>query len=187
MNAMNDDATRRLDLWLDGGPDQPPSSDLSARLAADADVAAEERALRALFAQLEAARVTVRPDFADSVMARLPRRRSAFSWVLAASVLAMLAVGGLGLLRLAGVGDSLGVVAALGDFVATGLIAGAGLLGATWSGVGAAVGEWLGRSPLSWGVAAAVLLSLCLLLVSLVRRRVPALQRGRSGRGDDAR
>ncbi|HVS12394.1 MAG TPA: hypothetical protein VMV46_00590 [Thermoanaerobaculia bacterium] len=185
MNAINDDTAQRLDLWLDGGPERSAGADLSDRLAADAELAAEERALRALFSQLESARVTVKPGFADGVMARLPRRRRAFSWVLAASLLVLFAAGGLGLLRLAGVGGSLGVLSALGDFVATSLVAGAGLLGATWSGVGAAVREWLGPSPVTWGIAAAVLVSLGLLLLSLVRRRVPALERSRSGRDDD--
>lgn len=187
MNTMNDEILERLDTWLDGGCHEPEASQLRADLAQSEELAAQERALRNLFAHLESSRLDVPPDFADRVMAALPRRRPLVSWGVAAAVLVAFGLGGLALLETSGLGGgSLGLFSAIGDFVATSLVAGAGLIGATWSGVGTAVREWLGPSPVNWVIAAAVLLSLGLLLVSLVRRRVPAVQRSRSSRGDDA-
>lgn len=190
MMSTTNDTLERLDHWLDdgrdGAADAPAPAALSEPLAARDDLAAEERALRRLFAQLESARIDVAPDFADRVMASLPRRRPLVAWGIAAAVLLALGLGAVSLLAAAGIGgESLGLVAALGDFAATSLAAGAGLLGATWSGVGSAVREWLGPSPVNWVVAASVMLALCLLLASLVRRRAPAVAARRSARRDD--
>jgi hypothetical protein len=71
--------------------------------------------------------------------------------------------------------------AALGDLAATALVTGAGLLAASWSGVGMAVGEIFSASP-GILVGCALLLSLLvLLLVSLVRRPRTAAVRDRVG------
>ncbi|HVS65396.1 MAG TPA: hypothetical protein VMT85_18035 [Thermoanaerobaculia bacterium] len=198
---MNEETLMRLDLWLDQTLDQrldqqpddctadaeeAAPAGLSQALASSPLLAEEERSMRALFTQLREARVDVDADFTDRVMSALPRRRSLVSWAIAAALLLGFALGGAALLSASGLdGGSLGLFSALGDFVATSLLAGAGLLGATWSGIGTAVREWLGPSPLNWVIAAAVMLSLCLLLISLLRRRVPALQRSRSSRRDD--
>lgn len=193
MNTINEETLKRLDLWLDARPagrtgadEETAPTGLSEAVASSPLLAEEERSMRALFTQLREARVDVQPDFTDRVMAALPRRRPLVSWAIAAALLLGFALGGAALLSASGLGGSLGLFSALGDFVATSLLAGAGLLGATWSGIGTAVREWLGPSPLNWVIAAAVMLSLCLLLVSLLRRRVPALQRSRSAPRDDA-
>jgi hypothetical protein len=73
-------------------------------------------------------------------------------------------------------------VAAVLDFLASTAVAGAGLLGASWSLLGARVGGWLQASPINLAVAAAVLVASSLLLVGLVRRRRAALEPSRSDR-----
>jgi len=192
MSTIHEETLKRLDLWLDGcpesGSDQTGPHSLAEAVASSPQLAAEERWMRSLFAQLERVRVEVRPDFADRVLAALPKRRPLWSWGIAAGLLLAFALSGVALLAASGLGGgSLGLFAAVGDFLATTLLAGAGLLGATWSGLGGAVREWLGPSPLNWAIAAAVMLSLILLLASLLRRRVPAFQRRGSSRRDDAR
>jgi hypothetical protein len=75
-----------------------------------------------------------------------------------------------------------GVIAALADFFVTTSLAGAGLLAASWQGLGMALGELL-DGP-GWIVFGAGVLALDLLLVQLLRRRRLAASE-RSARGDD--
>jgi hypothetical protein len=57
-----------------------------------------------------------------------------------------------------------------------GLVAGAGLVGATWSGVGAAVGEWLGASPVRAVLALVAVVLLNVLAVRSLSRRPRAAE-----------
>jgi len=102
-----------------------------------------ERRLANAFA---AVKVAVTPGFAERVLANLPephwaaRRTPALPWLW--PVAALLAFG-LGALGFAAGGESLGpagsILRTVGDFLASTTLAGAGLMGATWKGVGIAV------------------------------------------------
>jgi hypothetical protein len=198
--------------WLDRSEDaarvgggEPLSaaerSALDAHLAGCAACRAERDELARLADALAAARVAVRPGFAAAVLDAIEARggaawesrapRGARAW---RGPLALL--GGLGAaavaigLVAAGPEPAAGgsVFAALYDLARAALLAGAGLAGATWSGVGAAVAEWLGDAPSRWVAAAVAVTGLNVLAVRLARRGAGApLRSARRGAGATAR
>lgn len=139
---------------------------------------------------LSGERVPVRADFTDQVMAAAavatagPAMEGALvnassdrlwaRWGLACAVLLALVSG---FLFAASGESSLGLLGTLGEVGISALLAGAGMLGATWSGVGATVDSWLGASILNWSVALLVTAGLVFLCARSVRR-----QRVRVGR-----
>ena len=154
---------------------------------------AERRRLERLHAGLAAARVAARPGFAEEVMAALPAEpawaRNAWArdswargagarvvggWRAAVAALAVLVVAASALLGLGSesVGRSvpaLGALAAVGEFAAAALLSGAGLLSASWRGVGLALGEALDLpAQVVFGLG---VLALNALLFLLLRRR----------------
>jgi predicted anti-sigma-YlaC factor YlaD len=177
-----------LDLDLEGALPAGDGPRLAAHLTGCADCRAERQRLAVLHESLAAARVPVRAGFGDRVMASLPEAAwerptapaARWAWsvglvgLLAAASAALFAVSGA---RLAPGGSLAGALGALAEMLAVAAIAGAGLLGATWTGLGMAVGELFGRSPGT--LAAVALLALCLavLTVSLLRRPRPARRR----------
>lgn len=177
-----------LDLDLEGALPAGDGPRLAAHLADCADCRAERQRLAALHESLAAARVPVRAGFGDRVMASLPeaawegRAAPAARWAWAAGLVGLLAAASVALFavsgtRLAPGGTLAGALGALAEMLAMAAIAGAGLLGATWRGLGMAVGELFGRSPGT--LVAVALLALCLaaLTVSLLRRPRPARRR----------
>jgi predicted anti-sigma-YlaC factor YlaD len=170
-----------LDLELEGALPSGDAPRLAAHLADCADCRAERRRLAALHEMLLASRVAVHPDFRARVMAALPepawerRRAPAGRWGWAAALLALLATVSAALFAVSGArlapGASLaGALAALGDMLATAAIAGAGLLGATWTGVGLAVADLFRRSPGTAVAVALLAVFLAGLTVSMLRR-----------------
>lgn len=170
-----------LDLELEGALPAGDAPRLAAHLADCADCRAERRRLTALHEMLAASRVPVRPDLRARVMAALPEpawersRAPAARWAWAAALLALLATTSATLFGLSGArlspGASLaGALAALGDLLATATIAGAGLLGATWTGVGLAVASLFRESPGTLVAVAVLAVFLAALTVSLLRR-----------------
>lgn len=125
---------------------------------------------------LQELRVPVREDLARQVMASLPeapwRRRStarAAVWAVAAAVLLLAAAGWL---LSGGQGGGLGALATVAELFATGFAAGAGLLAASWSGLGRIVDQALGGSiSAAAALAAAGLVSYAVLFRLLRRRR----------------
>lgn len=139
-----------------------------------AAVATEREAPCAVAATLAQARVEVRPDFADRVMESVHGESapaaSAARWTLAGAAAALLLLVG-SMAILGGTGDSgLGLLGMLGDFASMTLLAGAGMLGATWAGVGSTVDAWLGSSVANWAVALMVVAGLAFLCQRTVRR-----------------
>ncbi|HEX4965840.1 MAG TPA: zf-HC2 domain-containing protein [Thermoanaerobaculia bacterium] len=141
---------------------------------------------------LETAALPVRVDFADSVMAALPpagwEGRAPRTWRFPLAVAAMLMlVAGLLVAGSSAAPSGLAALDAVGGMLRAATLAGAGLLGASWKGIGLIVGEII-SSPVSLGAFGFLVLCLNLLLVSLVRRRRPAgaaastLRRMKSGR-----
>lgn len=184
-----------LDLEVEGALPPADAAPLAAHLADCADCRAERRRLAALHEALAAARVPVRDGFRGQVMAALPEaaweRRTvpARRWAWAAGLLALLGTASAALFAASGArfepGATLaGAFAAIAEMMAMAAIAGAGLLGASWTGLGLAVGDLFRRSP---GTAAAVaLLAVFLagLTVSLLRRPRPAPERPSRRRED---
>ncbi len=91
-------------------------------------------------------------------------------WLAAGLLAAFLGIaavlGGLG-----GGSASASVLAALTDFAGTSLAAGAGLLGASWQGIGGVLAAWLGESIWNLLLFGGVVLGLDVLFFMMIRRR----------------
>lgn len=171
MTAEKIDRERLLvDLWIDDATSSAEAREAELLLAADPGLREEESALRNLHAGFAALRLELGEEFAERVMARLPRRSRAWTWVAAMAAAVVLAViaAVLGSGAAAGTGS---IVGALSDFVTASLTAGAGLIGASWQGVGDVVRSWLSTSPWNAALALVLVAALHLLLFSLLRRR----------------
>ncbi|HEV8630858.1 MAG TPA: hypothetical protein VGV61_11110 [Thermoanaerobaculia bacterium] len=113
----------------------------------------DDRQLARLDALLASDRVMARPGFARQVMAALPARapwadRRVQGWrssLLALAALVALALGflGIGGARLAPASPALAAARAVADFGMAAALSGAGLLAASWRGVGMALGAAL--------------------------------------------
>lgn len=152
---------------------------LDEHLSSCADCRREREELVALDGLLKRTSVAVRPDFRETVMAALPpagwEGRAPRAWRFPAAVAALL--GGLAAaLVVAGPSanpSSLSALLAVGSMFQAALLAGAGLLAASWKGVGLVMEEVV-SSPASLGAFGFLVLCLNLLLISLIRRRRPA-------------
>src|SRR3954451_588378 len=157
-----------LALDADGMLDGEERSLLDDHLASCADCRREREKSLALDALLQRSALPVRADFRDAVMSALPtagwEARSPRAWRFTAAVIVLL-----GALAAAG----LGTLAAVGGMVQAAVVAGAGLLGASWKGIGMVVDKVI-ASPVSLGAFGFLVLCLNLFLVSLIRRKRPA-------------
>ena len=178
----NEDVTWRewVDLDLEGQLSAVEKAGL-ASLEQSPEVMAERRCLERLHSLLDAEKIAVFPGFKEQVMAALPvapweQRSAARSlWALPAAL--VLIFGAAAAMFLAGtLGDSqaLGIAATVFDFLQTTTLAGAGLLFATWRGLGFGLSELFAGSQLSLALFGATVLGLDLLIVSYLRRRRPA-------------
>lgn len=180
-----------LDLELDGALEPSRQAALAAALAGDAQLAVERARVARLHQTLIASRVPVADGFNARVMAALPaagwEARHPRQWLLpVALIVALLVAAGL----IVGLADGAAApgapvaaaVAAIGDLLASSAVAGAGLLGATWRGVGLAVGEVLAASTATKVALLGLMVGLNGWLLLLVRRRPAAVSaRGRRG------
>lgn len=172
--------------WVEMEADGLLTPERRARLDAHAAECArcrdERRALARLGALLRETEVAVEPGFRERVVKRLPAAgwegRHPRTWRLPFAVFALL--GGLAAALVGSSSAQLGpevsliaALAALGEMARAALLAGAGLLGASWKGVGLAMSELL-DSPLDVAALGFLVLCLDLLLISLLRRRRPA-------------
>jgi hypothetical protein len=173
-----------LDLELDGAVGGADLGHLERRelrrhLDTCAECAAERAALLALRETLDEARVPVREGFRAAVMAALPQSgweaRPVSAWRLPAAMLLLLGVAAAALLvagDLAGVGGSLlATLGSIGELLAATALAGAGLLGASWKGLGLLFSQALAGSPLHLAAAGIGVVCLDLLVLRMVRRR----------------
>lgn len=173
-----------LDLEADGCLPETERARVEAAVADSADLQRELDELRELHRALEASRVEVRPEFRSQVMEALPvaawEPAGRQGWGLAGAVAAVLALLSALLFGLGGTGQGagpvLGIVAAVGQALKASLVTGAGLLGASWRGVGLAIGELLSVSPLTTVVLGVAVVALNLLFYRLLRRDVRAPQ-----------
>lgn len=174
-----------LNLDADGGLDSGDRALLDEHLASCADCRRERQEILALDGLLRGSALPVRPDFRVSVMSALPtvgwQARSPRAWRFTAAVIVLLG-GFAAALLIAGsapAASGFGALAAVGGMLQASILAGAGLLGASWKGLGLVV-DHVVSSPASLGVFGFLVLCLNLLLISLIRRRRPAAAAARS-------
>ena len=169
MNRV-DPATARewLSTALDAELGEGERAALAAQVAQDPDLAREQEELRRLSQLLASSRVAVAPGFGRQVMSALPaagwEARHPRSWRLAVAVLLLLggasaAFVGTGSARLSPAGPLLATVGAVADLFSTAALTGAGMLAASWKGLGLALSELLSGSPLGVGAFALLVLS----------------------------
>jgi len=180
----------QLDLEAEGELSPAESRRLADHLEGCADCRAARSQAIALGGLLDGAKVPVAEGFSARVMAALPEPawrqagqrsaaparaaapRRALAWavglfVVLASVSALLVTAALG----GGAGlPGGGLLAAVGQMAVAAVVTGAGLLGASWSGVGLAVGELFAAAPGTLVAFALLLLFLSGLLFVLLRR-----------------
>jgi len=170
-----------LDLEVEGELADAERRRLAGHLAECAGCAGERRRLLRLREALGEARVPVREGFRAQVMAALPAAGwqgaaapavSRRSLAAAAAGVVLLALASALVLATASgaAAPGLGLLAALGEMTAAALVTGAGLLGASWAGVGLALGELFGSAPGVLVGFALLLVLLSGLLVALLRR-----------------
>ncbi len=169
-----------VDLDLEGELRAEDKARLDELAAAEPRVQAERRALESLHQMIEDDRIEVQPGFTARVMAALPRawwerQRSSAGlpvWALPLAMMLVLALGGALLLGGAEeTGRFAGVGLALLDFLQVTFLAGAGMLFATWRGVGFGLEQLIADSGMNLLAMVAAVVFLNLLLLSLLRRR----------------
>jgi len=152
MGSADTDPRELVDLGLDGALDASDRATLESRVAADPTLQREQQDLGRVHELLVAGRVTARPGFVRDVMAALPElapwaKRPLAGWRSALAALAALLVVAMGLLGVAGArihgSPGLAALRAVADFATAAMLSGAGLLAASWRGVGLAVAEAL--------------------------------------------
>ena len=191
-----DSATWRrwVDLDLEGELSQEDEARLAEIAEGDSRVLAERRALESLHRMIDEDRIEVKPGFAARVMATLPqawwehRRESAGLpvWALPLAMTLVLALGAAVLLggakevpHLAGIG-----LAAL-DFMQLTFLAGAGMLFATWRGIGFGLEQMIADSGTNLLAIVAAVVFLNLLFLSMLRRPERAPQANESSESSD--
>ena len=151
---------------------------LEEHLTACGDCRRERQELAALAALIESSAVPVRSGFRDTVMASLPaagwEARSPRTWRFPAAVFVLLGGLAAALMVAGSAAEPSGLTAllAVGGMLQAATLAGAGLLAASWKGVGLLV-ENVISSPMSLGAFGFLVLCLNLLLFSLTRRPGP--------------
>ncbi len=188
--SRTDRETLREWLYREQEGDLAPAeaAELAAALARDPGLAREREELGHLSRLLASESLPVRPGFRHQVMSALPpagwEAQHPRSWWLAASLFLILAgagaaLVGLGSGRLAGEGALFSAVAALTDLFRSAALAGAGLLAASWKGLGLTLGHVADGSRLTAAALGFGVLCLNLLFLALWRGARRAPQRSR--------
>jgi anti-sigma factor RsiW len=178
-----------LYLESDGELGPRDRSKLDTHLASCHECRQEQQEVVRLQNLLEGASIPVDSQFSSRVMNRLPEAgweaRSPAGWRLAIAVFALLGLGS-ALLAL-GEGDLssemplVGTALALISLFRSALVAGGGLLAASWTGIGLALDELLGGSRVAFVVFGVLVLGIDLLFLRLLLRQRAA----RAGTRDD--
>lgn len=167
-----------INLELDGQLPPAEGSRLHESLAADPGLAREREELLRLDQLLAESCVAVDARFKAQVMGSLPaagwEARHPRSWRFAVALLLLLgalaaALVGMGSARLVPQSPFLGALGAVTDLFVAATLAGAGMLAASWKGLGLALGALAGESVASIAVLGVLVLSLNLLFFSLLR------------------
>jgi len=178
-----------IDLDADGALDERQQSALSAHLEGCAECRSERASVQRVVARLATDRIEVRSGFTAEVMAALEPApweartlrawRMPFALVLTLAGIAAALFGGAAAELDRGAGG-FGALAALADLFVTATTAGAGLLAASWQGLGLGVAEWLGESKLNLAAALGAVVGVNYLLLRLLRRRPARASAARS-------
>ncbi len=164
-----------LYLEADGGLSTAERAQLHRHLLSCARCRREKEELPALFELLASDRVEVREGFTEEVMSSLPaaawEARYPRSWIAAVSILVVLS-GLSAILVGAGAGElpGAGALVAIAELLRSTVTAGAGLLAASWQGLGMAVGEIIGTSPVQTAVFALFVLGVDILFLRFLIR-----------------
>lgn len=184
-----------LDLDLENELDPSAKRELELCSRAQPELVAERRKMASLHEMLRQSRIAVSADFRSQVMSSLPepawrpRRAARFGgeWAPILGLMVILGLAAAWFLDSSAAGDTHagGIAGAVADLLTTAVLAGSGLLFATWRGIGFGVEELLAGSR--WNLAAfgAGVLCLNLLLYSLLKRR-SARAEARSGSARDS-
>lgn len=184
-----------LQLEADGELSRVEAQRLERHLAGCAGCRAERRELARLDELLTAASVPVRPGFRDEVVASLPsaawESRHPASWAAGAVLALLLGGGAFALTSGAGVTSSplAEIFVAVFDLFRSSLVAGAGLLDASWRGLGLALarlleGSWINLA--AFGVFVFGVNALFVRLLLATRRRVRQAAARREADGGEA-
>jgi len=193
MGTADTDPKMLVDLAVDGSLGPAEREALRGRLDGDDALRREERDLTRLNEVLALGRVTARPGFTSEVMATLPANapwaeRQPRGWRSALLALAALLALSIGVLGVAGAqlqpGSPLFAAArAIADFAVAAALSGAGLLTASWRGVGMAIAAALDLpATVVFGVGVLAVNALLFALLRGRRRRALAGARARRGR-----
>lgn len=172
----------RLDQSVDGTLPAADRAALESHLSSCTGCRRERQSLERLRDQLASTRVEVRAELVSAVMAAVNGERRAVARPLpfAAALVGLLVVLSVVVLRVAGAEvQGLELIGTVLDFATSTLVAGAGLLAASWRGVGMVVEEWLLASMPNLLVSLMVLVALNALAIRLVRSRRRAASRAR--------
>ena len=167
---------------LDGALSTADQERLAAFAASSEATRTERAQYAALGSLLQSEKISAPAGFVDSVLARIESsaRSRWFWWVSAVAAALVLTVGGSTLFSGSTEGSGvLAALSALGGFVSTVALAGAGLLGATWSGVGSIARQWFADSPATMVLAVAAAVGANALLIRTLSRRRRARERSR--------
>jgi len=187
MDSADHDPTLLVDLSVDGALDPAEREALRARVADDGALRREERELKRLHEVLAAGRVTARPGFATGVMAALPESapwadRRLLGWRSVLGTLAAVLALALGAFAVAGAtgtgvnGPGFATARAVAAFATSAALSGAGLLAASWRGVGMAVAAALDLpATVAFGIGVVAVNALLIALLRRPRRRRAAL------------
>lgn len=165
-------------IALDLGEELPARErgDLADHLGTCAACREERKAAEALDGLLQRSRIEVRQDFRADVLGALPatgwESRAPRSWMVPLAAMILLASGAAYLLSSGSVAmpPGLSALAAVAEMVRASILAGVGLLDASWKGMGLLVGRVI-SSPVGFGAFGLFVLSLNLLVVSMIRKR----------------
>ena len=182
MDTNREEILGLLHRELDGDLDPDEARQLESLCRQDPAVAAERRELRDLDRLLVSDRIWAREGFQERVMAALPDHPSwepvgdRSRWLFPAAAAFVLLSGSLLLLLGSAGGETVpGLLASVAEFFASTLLAGAGLLGASWRGMGMVLGEMLeGPGWIAFGLGVLALDVLLLVLLRRSRSSAPA-------------
>lgn len=169
-----------LSLELDDELDSRKVRRLREHLTSCGECREERSALRALENELAESRIQVDDQFRKKVMAALPtagwESSHPRSWIAALAIVVLLgaaaaAVMGSTAARLEPAAPFLAAVAAVFDLFRSSVLTGAGLLTASWTGLGIALESLLQQSVWNLVAFGVLVLGLNIALLSLMRRR----------------
>ena len=176
-----------LHAELDGGLTTGERSQLRDHLVQCGECRAEQQELVRLERLLAESHLPVRAGFSDEIMAQLPasgwEARYPKSWIAALVAVVALAAGAAALISTSGEGlgpaiPLVGAFVAIAEMLQSSALAGAGLLTASWKGLGLTFQELLGGSM--WNLMALSILVFAvdyLLIRLLLRQGRPAAER----------